>query len=121
MLSWFLIGILTGLCIRCICKPHKSEEEKFKEFVQGYPLDKWALAVMNSSRSYVRMVTDALDDKKKVLFSNLLRTLDGNISKDEQIQWRRTIAQAAYEAANLSKNFNLGNLEQDEIGTQKSA
>ncbi len=23
MLSWFLIGILVGLCIRCIVKPHK--------------------------------------------------------------------------------------------------
>ncbi len=31
MLSWFLIGILVGLCIRCLCKPHKNEEEKFKD------------------------------------------------------------------------------------------
>ena len=31
MLSWFLVGILVGLCIRCIFKPHKSEEDKFKD------------------------------------------------------------------------------------------
>ena len=28
MLSWFLFGILIGLCIRCICQPYKNTEEK---------------------------------------------------------------------------------------------
>tara|TARA_Y100000114_G_scaffold123230_1_gene118756 strand:- start:445 stop:573 length:129 start_codon:yes stop_codon:yes gene_type:complete len=31
MVSWFLIGILVGLCIRCIVRPHKNELEKFKD------------------------------------------------------------------------------------------
>jgi hypothetical protein len=30
-MTWFLIGILVGLCIRCICRPHKSELEKFED------------------------------------------------------------------------------------------
>ena len=33
MLSWFLIGILVGLFIRCTAKPHKSVEDKFKQKV----------------------------------------------------------------------------------------
>ena len=32
MLTWFLVGILIGLCIRCTVKPHKSELEIEKEF-----------------------------------------------------------------------------------------
>tara|TARA_Y100000748_G_scaffold216349_1_gene181594 strand:- start:3278 stop:3403 length:126 start_codon:yes stop_codon:yes gene_type:complete len=31
MLTWFLIGILVGLCIRCIARPHKNAEDKFKD------------------------------------------------------------------------------------------
>ena len=31
MFTWFLVGILVGLCIRCTAKPHKSVEDKFKD------------------------------------------------------------------------------------------
>ena len=31
MLTWFLVGILVGLCIRCICKPYKNLDEKLKD------------------------------------------------------------------------------------------
>jgi hypothetical protein len=31
MFTWFLLGILIGLCIRCIAKPHKSADDKFKD------------------------------------------------------------------------------------------
>ncbi len=31
MLTWFLIGILIGLFIRCVTKPHKSFDEKLKD------------------------------------------------------------------------------------------
>ena len=30
-MTWFLLGIMIGLCIRCIAKPHKSEEDRFKD------------------------------------------------------------------------------------------
>ena len=29
MLSWFLFGIIIGLCIRCVCQPYKNTEEKY--------------------------------------------------------------------------------------------
>ncbi len=31
MLTWFLVGIMVGLCIRCFNQPHKSTEDKFKD------------------------------------------------------------------------------------------
>ncbi len=31
MFTWFLLGILIGLFIRCTAKPHKSVEDKFKD------------------------------------------------------------------------------------------
>ena len=31
MFTWFLAGIFVGLCIRCIAKPHKSLDDKFKD------------------------------------------------------------------------------------------
>lgn len=30
-MTWFLLGIMVGLIIRCVCTPHQSEEEKFKD------------------------------------------------------------------------------------------
>jgi len=30
-MTWFLIGILVGLFIRCLAMPHKNEEDKFKD------------------------------------------------------------------------------------------
>jgi hypothetical protein len=31
MLTWFLIGIIGGLLIRCTVSPHKSLDDKFKD------------------------------------------------------------------------------------------
>jgi len=31
MLTWFLLGTLLGLLIRCIVRPHKSVEDKYKD------------------------------------------------------------------------------------------
>ena len=30
-MTWFLIGILVGLFVRCLARPHRSEEERFKD------------------------------------------------------------------------------------------
>lgn len=30
-MTWFLLGIMVGLAIRCLSKPHPSEVEKFKD------------------------------------------------------------------------------------------
>lgn len=98
------------------------EDEAFRDFVGKFPLDKWALAVMNSSRNYIRQVTDALDDKKKVLFSNQLRLLDGNLSWEEQIQWRKSMAQALSEQNAVAQNTNtMPHSGVEEVEAAKSA
>lgn len=67
----------------------------FTAFVQSYPLDKWALAVMNSSRTYIKQITDQLDDKKKLVFSSHLRNLDMKGSSLDQVHCRKSLADAA--------------------------
>jgi hypothetical protein len=72
----------------------EQDGEKWKQFISGFPLEKWALVVMNSSRSYIRQVTEALDDKQRVMFSQYLKMLDQGFSTEEQISWRKTMAEA---------------------------
>jgi hypothetical protein len=71
------------------------EGEVWKNFVGSYPLEKWALVVMNSSRSYNRQILDVLDDKQRAVFSQHLKNLDQGFALAEQAEWRRTIAQAS--------------------------
>tara|TARA_A100001011_G_scaffold378549_1_gene443416 strand:+ start:966 stop:1091 length:126 start_codon:yes stop_codon:yes gene_type:complete len=30
-MTWLLIGVLVGLFIRCLSKPYKNDEDKFKD------------------------------------------------------------------------------------------
>lgn len=73
-------------------KVFELPDAEFTLAVSRYPLEKWALVVMNSSRTYLRRVTDALDDKKKVILSQHLRNLDLSYSREEQARWRKTMA-----------------------------
>lgn len=81
----------------------EQEEEQWKQFVAGFPLEKWALVAMNSSRSYIRQITEALDDKQRVVFSQYLKMLDQGFSAEEQISWRKTMAEAMPARDNSSK------------------
>jgi len=71
------------------------EGDAWKNFVAGYPLEKWALVVMNSSRNYNRQILDVLDDKQRAVFSQHLKNLDQGFAISEQAEWRRIMAQAA--------------------------
>lgn len=68
--------------------------DAFESFIAKFPLDQWALVVANSSRIYVKQIMDALDDRKRVVFSGYLRSLDNGVPKDAQIAARRVIASA---------------------------
>jgi hypothetical protein len=81
----------------------EQEGEQWKQFVAGFPLEKWALVAMNSSRSYIRQITEALDDKQRVVFSQYLKILDQGFSAEEQISWRKTMAEAMPARDNSSK------------------
>lgn len=71
------------------------EGEAWRNFVAGYPLEKWALVVMNSSRNYNRQILDVLDDKQRAVFSQHLKNFDQGFEVTDQSEWRRTMAQAA--------------------------
>lgn len=68
------------------------EGEEWNKFVAGYPLEKWALVVMNSSRQYIRKLGEALDDKQRLVLSQYLKLLDSDFSPEDQIHWRKAMA-----------------------------
>ena len=85
----------------------------FMNLISAFPLEKWGLVVINSSRSYMRQISDVLEDKKKMVFSNHLKQLDSSVAMAEQSHWRRTIAQ--YASENYSIHLNTGNEKNDEL------
>jgi hypothetical protein len=51
---------------------------------------------MNSSRNYIKIVSDRLDDKRKMVFSSHLRKLDqAGLNLEEQNNWKNLIAREA--------------------------
>jgi hypothetical protein len=77
-------------------KVFEMEPTKFGELIQSFSLDQWALAVVNSSRQYIRAVSDQLDEKRKVIFSSHLKQFDQNPPQvTDQSVMRQQIAQHA--------------------------
>jgi hypothetical protein len=54
----------------------RAEDEIFKEFFNQYDLNDWAISVINSPRDMSQVIYRILDDKKKYIFRNLLKSLD---------------------------------------------
>jgi hypothetical protein len=78
-------------------KVFELDSDKFGVLVESYPLEKWALVLMNSSRNYIRLVTDKLDDKKKMVLSTHLKRLDqSGVNFQEQNFWKTAIAKEAH-------------------------
>lgn len=77
-------------------KVFELEPEKLTLLVESFPLEKWALVLINSSRSYIRLVSDRLDDKKKMVLSTHLKRLDqSGVNPQEQNSWKSLIAKEA--------------------------
>jgi hypothetical protein len=72
----------------------EQSDNEWKKFVLSYPLEKWALVVMNSSRNYIRRISDVLDEKQKLMFSQYLKMLDNAFTLSEQILWKKAMADA---------------------------
>lgn len=59
-----------------------------------FGLQEWALAVVNSSRTYIKSVSDQFDDKRRVIFSSHLKYYDQNPPTiDDQGAMRQRIAE----------------------------
>lgn len=84
------------------------EKEKFQGVVDQFPLEAWALVVMNSHRNYVRQVLDVLDDKKKVMFSAQLKKMDsGKLDHKLQLDWKKQMADFAQNLAPVQFTQNV--------------
>lgn len=77
-------------------KVFELESEKLNSVIEAFPIEKWALVLINSSRTYIKIVSDRLDDKKKMVFSTHLRRLDQlGINFEEQNMWKNSMAREA--------------------------
>lgn len=65
-------------------KVFELDEAQFKSFSEQFGHNDWALALINSSRQYIRRYTDTLDEKKKYVFSVALKRLDEQGSQFHQ-------------------------------------
>ena len=71
----------------------KAESEDFKTLFSSYELTDWAFAVINCPRDYIKRITSELDEKKKYIFSTLLKQIDENqLSIIEQVELREEMA-----------------------------
>jgi hypothetical protein len=77
-------------------KVFELDAEKLSLVIEAFPIEKWALVLMNSSRNYIKIVSDRLDDKRKMVFSSHLRKLDqAGLNLEEQNNWKNLIAREA--------------------------
>jgi hypothetical protein len=94
-------------------KVFEMEPSELQRLVGSFGLEQWALAVVNSSRTYIKKISDQLDEKRKIIFSSHLKNLDQNPpSIIEQGECRQLIAQHAetyYTSKESTKDEELTN------------
>ncbi len=100
-------------------KVFEIQEGEWKEFVGLFSLDRWALAVMNSPRQYIKQVSEVLDEKQKVVFSQYLKNYDSNLNLTDQTNARKDIAEVLFKKQ--SKKVVADKSAEVENVTQKSA
>lgn len=72
-------------------------KDKFLDLVNKISLDTWARVTVHSSRNYIKMILDALDDKKKIIFTGFLKRMElEHIPNGEVIESRDQILSIAY-------------------------
>lgn len=77
-------------------KVFELDSEPFGTVIDAFPLEKWALVLMNSSRAYIKAISEHLDDKQKMVFSTHLKRLDqAGINYEEQKNWKHLMAKEA--------------------------
>ena len=85
-------------------KVFELEPTKLSKLILDFSLDQWALAVVNSSRPFIKAITDQLDEKRRVIFSGHLKNYDQNPPMvADQGAIRQSIAMHA-EVAFFTKN-----------------
>jgi hypothetical protein len=105
-------------------KVFELEQTQLSSLIQAFSLEQWALSVVNSSRSYIKVIYDQLDEKRKVIFSSHLKNYDQNPPAiADQGEIRQTIAMHA-EVTFFTKNEaepELGIPQESKSINEKSA
>ena len=99
----------------------KAEDEEFKEIFNQFELESWAVATINSPREYLKKITNQLDDKKRYIFSTMLKQLDETqFDVKEQIELREEIGRKYRQLVNSKKNGKQKNDSQlkDEMNNE---
>lgn len=101
-------------------KVFELEAEKLNVVIDAFPIEKWALVLMNSSRNYIRMVTERLEDKKKMVFSTHLKRLDqAGINFEDQNHWKNLMAKEALKHMNVASVLTTANEKGAESESQR--
>jgi hypothetical protein len=88
--------------------------QEFLQVVSQFPLDKWGLVPMNSSRNYLKMVIECLDDKQKMVLSTHLKRYDSKgFSSTEKNLWVKSISTFAHQFVEKSRTKDHSNLTRE--------
>lgn len=90
----------------------KTDDLEFKEILNQFELEEWAMAIINSPRDYIKKINSNLDDKKRYLFSNYLKQLDeNNLDLLLQSEIREKIGKTFHQFKLHQKLDNVKNLD----------
>lgn len=79
-----------------VCLAYITERKTQKSHSIELKLLNDGMVLMNSSRNYIKLVSDKLDDKRKMVFSTHLKRLDQTgINFEEQNNWKSLMAKEA--------------------------
>jgi hypothetical protein len=93
-------------------KVFELEADKLTTLIDAFPIEKWALVLMNSSRNYIRIITERLDDKRKMVFSTHLKRLDqAGINYSEQNHWKNLMAKEAQKHFHVETVASVSEIE----------
>lgn len=98
----------------------RAEDEIFKEFFNQYDLNDWAISVINSPRDMSQVIYRILDDKKKYIFRNLLKSLDEQgFDVKEQITTREMMAKNFRQFIEIQKqNQKVSKTESEQVESE---
>jgi len=106
-------------------KVFELEPSQLSSLIQAFSLEQWALSVVNSSRSYIKVIYEQLDEKRKVIFSSYLKNYDQNPPAiADQGEIRQTIAMHAevhFSQQGTSTSDNINSIDKDQSVDEKSA
>ncbi len=104
-------------------KIFELNDESFKKMSDKFSINDWTVALLNSSRQYIKRYADSLDDKQRYVFSMTLKRMDeSSINKMDQVLMRERMAKVLNEfKAEAKEDINLAKPEVGNYDDSKTA